>query len=175
MTETAAPLLELTLTPHRSLPRAGFLALMAALIAFNFVAGVIFLIAGAWPVVGFLGLDVLLVWIAFKLSYARARQSERLVFYRDRLTIRHRDHWGHERRVELQPYWLQVRVQRRNGEAQRLVLASHGKGHVIGSFLAADERERLAVHLREVLAALRQGRPLPAPPVHPAPTTSIVA
>lgn len=165
------PLLELTLTPHRSLPRAGFLALMAALVAFNFVAGLVFLVVGAWPVVGFLGLDVLLVWLAFRLSYARARQSERLAFYADRLRIEHRDPWGRVRHLELQPYWLQVRVQRLNGEARRLLLTSHGRSHVIGSFLAAEERERLASHLRDVLAALRDGRPIPAPP----PSVSILA
>lgn len=171
----SSPLLELTLTPHRSLPRSGFLALMAVLVAFNFIAGLVFLKVGAWPVVGFLGLDVFLVWFAFKLSYARARQSERLAFYPDRLRIEHRDPWGRSRSIELQPYWLKVRVQRHNGEARRLILASHGQGHVVGSFLAADERERLAVHLRNVLSALRSGAPLPPPPTHPAPLTSIIA
>lgn len=175
MTAAPPPLLELVLTPHRSLPRSGFVALMVALVAFNFVAGLVFLVVGAWPVIGFLGLDVLLVWLAFRLNYARARQSERLAFFPDRVRIDHRDHWGRERHVELQPYWLQVRVQRRNGAAQRLVLASHGRGHVVGSFLAVDERERLAAHLREVLVALREGRPLPPPPTDPAPSTSIVA
>jgi len=163
MTAPPLPLLELTLTPHRSLPRAGFLALMAALIAFNFVAGLVFIVVGAWPVIGFLGLDVLLVWLAFRLSYARARQSERLAFYADRLCIEQRDSRGRTSRFELQPYWLQVRVQRLNGEARRILLTSHGRSHVIGGFLAAEECERLATHLRDVLAALRDGRPLPSP------------
>ena len=72
------PLLELVLTPHRSLPRRGFAVLMAALVLFNLVAGLVFLVVGAWPVIGFLGLDVLLVWLAFRMNYARARQSERI-------------------------------------------------------------------------------------------------
>ena len=169
------PLLELTLTPHRSLPRHGFVALMAALIGFNFAAGLVFLIAGAWPVIGFLGLDVLLVWIAFKLNYARARQAEKLLFYSDRLAIWRRDHWGREAVVDLQPYWLRVRVVRQQGAVVRLLLTSHGRRYAIGQFLAPDERERLALHIDQVLSALRDGRPLPAPPAHPDPALSLLA
>jgi uncharacterized membrane protein len=169
------PLLELTLTPHRSLSHSGFVALMAALVAFNFVAGIVFLMVGAWPVVGFLGLDVFLVWLAFRMSYAHARQSERLALYHDRLAIWRRDHWGREQMTELQPYWLRVRVVRHQGAVARLLLLSHGRRHVIGQFLAPEERERLALHLDAVLSALRDGRPLPAPPTDPHPTTSLLA
>jgi len=169
------PLLELVLTPHRSLPRKGFAALMAALVLFNLVAGLVFLLVGAWPVIGFLGLDVLLVWLAFRMNYARARQSERIVLHRDRMSIWRRDHWGREQVVELQPYWLRVRVVRHQGAVSRLLLASHGRRHVIGQFLAPDERERLALHLDDVLVALREGRPLPAPPSHPSPAITFTA
>jgi uncharacterized membrane protein len=169
------PLLELTLTPHRSLSHQGFVALMAVLVAFNFVAGIVFLMVGAWPVAGFLGLDVFLVWFAFRMSYAHARQSEHLALYQDRLAIWRRDHWGREQLTELQPYWLRVRVVRHQGAVSRLLLLSHGRRHVIGQFLAPEERERLALHLDAVLAALRDGRPLPAPPTHPQPTTSLLA
>ena len=169
------PLAELTLTPHRSLPRQGFAALMAVLVGLNFVAGAVFLLVGAWPVIGFLGLDVLLVWVAFRLNYARARQVERLVFYRDRLTIRRRDHWGREQGLDLQPYWLRVRVVRHHGEVVRVLLASHGRRYAIGQFLAPDERERLALHIDDILAAMRDGRPLPSPPAHPSPALSLIA
>ena len=61
MDARAAPHLDLILAPHRSLTPAGFWAVMGVLIAANFVAGVMFLALGAWPVLGFLGLDVVLV------------------------------------------------------------------------------------------------------------------
>src|SRR5882724_5138615 len=53
-------------TPHRSLSRAGFLIVMAALGGISFVAGTAFLLLGAWPVFGFFGLDVLLVYSWFR-------------------------------------------------------------------------------------------------------------
>ena len=54
------------LTPHRSLSPTGFLIFMAVLGGISFVTGMVFLLAGAWPVFGFLGLDVLLVYWAFR-------------------------------------------------------------------------------------------------------------
>ncbi|MFY9735755.1 MAG: DUF2244 domain-containing protein, partial [Rhodoplanes sp.] len=52
-------------TPHRSLDGAGFLAVMFVLGGASFVLGLIFLLSGAWPIVGFLGLVVALVYVAF--------------------------------------------------------------------------------------------------------------
>ena len=86
-----------------------------------------------------------------------------------------RDHWGREAVVDLQPYWLRVRVVRQQGAVVRLLLTSHGRRYAIGQFLAPDERERLALHIDQVLSALRDGRPLPAPPAHPDPALSLLA
>ena len=61
------------LTPHRSLGPRGFLILMSAVATVSFVAGFAFLLMGAWPVFGFFGLDVALVYLAFKLNYRAAR------------------------------------------------------------------------------------------------------
>src|SRR6266566_9039564 len=63
-------------TPHRSLSRAGFLIVMAALGGISFVAGTAFLLLGAWPVFGFFGLDVLLVYWAFRANYRAAAAFE---------------------------------------------------------------------------------------------------
>jgi uncharacterized membrane protein len=64
------------LTPHRSLGRTGFVVLMCLIGGISFVAGLVFFIAGAWPVMGFFWLDVLLVYIAFKVSYRSAAAYE---------------------------------------------------------------------------------------------------
>ena len=65
------------ITPHRSLGRVGFLVLMALFGGVSFVAGMVFLLIGAWPVFGFLGLDVLLVYWAFRLNYRAPRPTRR--------------------------------------------------------------------------------------------------
>ena len=64
------------LTPHRSLNRTGFLVLMAFITVISFAAGVVFWWIGAWPVFGFFGLDVLVIYWAFRINF-RTRQSLR--------------------------------------------------------------------------------------------------
>src|SRR3546814_15431204 len=66
-----AALFDAELRPHRSLSPRGFLLLMASVCAFSFAGGLAFYLAGAWPVIGFLGADVLLISPAFKRSEER--------------------------------------------------------------------------------------------------------
>ena len=66
------------LTPHRSLTREGFIAVMALIAGVNLIGGAVFFIAGAWPVAGFMGLDVLLIWWAFRANFADGRRAERI-------------------------------------------------------------------------------------------------
>jgi uncharacterized membrane protein len=146
------PLLDLTLRPHRSLSPAGFAWLMGLLCAVSFVAGLVFLLVGAWPVVGFLGLDVLLVWIAFRASYARGRQRERVTLFEDRLEIERVDPQGRTTTESWQPYWLQVDLA---GRPEAVRLTSHGKSTWLGRFLPVDERAPLARTIADALAKLR--------------------
>ena len=67
------PAFSAVLTPHRSLGPRGFLLLMAAVAVASFTTGLVFLLAGAWPVIAFLAADVLLIYWAFLLSYRSGR------------------------------------------------------------------------------------------------------
>ena len=96
-------LFEALITPHRSLAPRGFLLLMGTLAGLSFGAGLGFVLLGAWPVVGFLGLEVLLVWVAFRISYRRARQYERLLLTRDALTVERMTFYGQRRAWTFQP------------------------------------------------------------------------
>ena len=64
------------ITPHRSLTSTGFVLVMALVGGFSFIGGLVFFAIGAWPVVGFLGLDVLLVYWAFRINYRAATAFE---------------------------------------------------------------------------------------------------
>jgi uncharacterized membrane protein len=153
----SAPLLDLTLRPHRSLSRQGFVVLMGLLVAVSFAAGAAFVAVGAWPVVGFLGLDVLLVWIAFRVSFARGRARERLTLHADRFEIERTDRWGRLERRQLEPYWLTVEMADQGAGVPLVRLRSHGKSTVVGAFLGAGERTQLARTLEEALRHWRQG------------------
>ena len=153
---TEAPLFDALLTPHRSLGPRGFLPLMGMLCTLSFGAGLAFFLSGAWPVVGFLGLDVLLVWAAFRLNYRAARQYERLVLTRESLAVERVTHHGERRSWSFQPAWVRVDIAEPAEPDTPLELRSHGRRLSIGSFLSAEERVALARALRAALAEARR-------------------
>jgi uncharacterized membrane protein len=157
-----AVLFDAVLRPHRSLGPRGFLLLMAAFGALSFVAGIAFVSAGAWPVVGFFGLDILLVYVAFKASYRSGRMTETVRLTERALEVREVDPGGRERSWRFQPYWLRVEMDDPPEHDSQLTLRSHGRGLVIGAFLAPEERLDLANALRDALSQLRRGTGAPA-------------
>ena len=68
-----------SLSPHRSLSPEGFKWLIRGAVAANLMIGLPMYLLGAWPVMGFMGLDVFLLWYMFKRNYLDARRSETLV------------------------------------------------------------------------------------------------
>jgi uncharacterized membrane protein len=149
-------LFDAVLSPHRSLPRSGARVLLAGFAAASTAVGLGFYLIGAWPVVGFLGLDVALLWGALRLSYVTARRSERLRLSPDALTIHRVDQWGRAESVALAPpQWLRVEMDDPPRHASRLRIGSHGRGVTVGDFLQPEERLEVARALRAALARLR--------------------
>jgi uncharacterized membrane protein len=153
----AAPpvFLDTVLAPHRSLPPAGFVAVMAVFAGISFVAGTIFVLRGAWPVMGFFGLDVALVYVAFHINYRSARRQERVRLAEDALTVERIDVRGARRSWRFQPYWLRVVLEEQPDDSNRLIISSHGRSLVLGSFLGAGERRSFAARLQDALARWR--------------------
>ncbi|MGD9616967.1 MAG: DUF2244 domain-containing protein [Alphaproteobacteria bacterium] len=142
---------ERVLLPHRSLPSHGFHILMLLLGLVSLALGIGFVMIGAWPVVGFFGLDVALVYLAFRLSYRSARQREILRLAGEEFTVERVDVYGERRVWRFQPFWLRVILLERPDESNRLLLASHGRTLPIADFLGAPTRRELAETLRSVL------------------------
>jgi uncharacterized membrane protein len=153
MAEAEPLLLDLVLRPHRSLGPAGFRVLMGVLIAFGFVSGIVFLVLGAWPVLGFLGIDVVLVYLAFRMSYAAGRVYERIRLSPAALTVDRVDRRGRHSHFALQPHWLRVEV---DDAASRLHLVSRGDSVDVAAFLPPDELNDVADMIRTALARLRE-------------------
>jgi uncharacterized membrane protein len=146
---------ERVLWPHRSLPPHGFHMLMLGLGLLSLAAGIGFVSVGAWPICGFFGLDVALLYLAFRISYRSARQRETLRLADDQFTVERVGIYGERRQWRFQPFWLRVVLEERPDESNRLSLASHGRSLVIGDFLAPPIRRELAANLRDVLARWR--------------------
>jgi uncharacterized membrane protein len=146
------------LTPHRSLNRTGFLVLMAFLSAISFAAGLAFWLMGAWPVLGFFGLDVLAIYWAFRINFRHARASEEIRITPSELRLRRVSHRGHVVEFVLNPLWVQL-DQKTHAEfgIEKLYLLSKGRRVSIASFLGPDEKASFAKALTAALAAARRG------------------
>ncbi|MGE5269354.1 MAG: DUF2244 domain-containing protein [Thiohalocapsa sp.] len=146
---------ERILLPHRSLPPRGFHVMMALLALLSVVVGIIFVSLGAWPIFGFFGIDVALLYLAFRLSYRSARRREILRLAGDDFTVERIDIYGERRLWRFQPFWLRVVLEERPDESNRLYVASHGRQLVIGDFLGPPMRRELAASLRTALGRWR--------------------
>jgi uncharacterized membrane protein len=149
-------LFERLLRPKRSLGPIGFWLVIGVVGVTSLFNGVLFLMLGAWPVLGFYGLDALLLFVLMRSNLRRAGRSwESLRLTAGRLVIEHGDHRGVSHRIELQPYWLRVDVDRSEVGQNRVTLTSHGQRFAIGGFLAPSDRAHLARDLSAALDRLR--------------------
>ena len=150
------PLFSAVLRPHRSLSPRGFMLVMLALISCSFTAGLAFWSMGAWPVVGFFGLDILLVQLAFRANYRQARAFEEVAVFPDRLTIRQTTSRGETTEADFNPYWARIEVERHpEAGVTRVTIASHGRRLDVAGLLGPWERESFADALARALAEAR--------------------
>jgi uncharacterized membrane protein len=144
------------LSPHRSLSRAGFVAVMAVLAGASFTAGIAFLMMGAWPVFGFFGLDVALVYLAFRANYRAARAFEEIRVTPNLLLVRQVSAQGQARESRLNPRWVRIETDRDDlSGVTRVALVSRGVPLVVGSFLPPLHKEQLSHALATALATAR--------------------
>ena len=149
-------LFDAVLRPHRSLSPLGFRLLMASFACAFLALGLYFTLLGAWPILPFCGLEILLLWGAFKLNYRAGRRYESVRLTPERLEVAQVQPSGAaERHAFAPPHWLAVVLEETTGGGNRLTLRSHGRSLSIGEFLSPDERVELAQALRGALARLR--------------------
>ena len=147
-----------TLTPHRSLGRVGFFLLMLLFGAVSFITGMLFLVIGAWPVLGFFGLDLLLLYWAFRLNYRHANAYEQVTVTSSELRVRKVSHLGRSREWVLNPLWVKLeKVVHEEFGIERLFLVSRGHRLLIAGFLSPDEKASFAQALSAALGEARRG------------------
>ena len=156
--ESQPELFSALLTPHRSLNRTGFVVLMAFLSVVSFAAGLAFLLMGAWPVFGFFGLDVLVIYWAFRVNYRDAKATEEISVTHSELRVRRVSHRGHVVEFVLNPLWVRLDQQTHpEFGIEKLYLLSKGRRVAIASFLGPDEKASFAKALTAALQAARRG------------------
>jgi uncharacterized membrane protein len=145
------------LTPHRSLSRTGFLVLMLIMCVSCFGTGLVFLLSGAWPVFLFLGLDVLLVYVAFRLNYRSGRQFETVEVTPDLLTVTRHEPSGRSRSFAFNPFWTRVLLIEWPDGRNDLKITAQGRELSFGRFLTDDERRDFADALKGALVSAKGG------------------
>lgn len=144
--------------PHRSLGSLGFLIMMVAIGGVSFAAGMIFLLMGAWPVFGFFGLDVLLIYWAFRVNYRAAAAYEKVTVTPSELKLQKVSHRGQISEWTLNPVWVRLdRVTHEEFGIEQLFLVSRGRRLPIASFLGPREKESFARALGAAISEAKRG------------------
>ena len=146
------------LTPHRSLSQTGFLVLMSIVTVGSFIAGMIFLMMGAWPVFLFFALDALMIYWAFRINFLQAKATEEISITHFELRVRRTSHRGHIVEWVLNPLWVHLdqKVHEEYG-IERLYLVSRGRRISIASFLGPDEKLSFVKALSAALQLAKRG------------------
>jgi uncharacterized membrane protein len=153
-------LFQAQLKPHRSLSRRAFRRVMIGVTLFSLTVGLVTFFAGAWPVFGFMGLDIVLVYGALSISYRRGLVTETLELDDHMLTVERTGPRGASRLWRLQPAWLKVELAEPILPQTPVILRSHGQTLPIGVFLHPKQRREIAADLRGALARWRRPRAL---------------
>ena len=159
--DTQPEMFSALLTPHRSLNRTGFVAVMAFVTFVSFVAGLAFLLMGAWPVFGVFGLDVLAIYWAFRVNFRRAKASEEILVTPSELRLRRISHRGHVVEFVLNPLWVRLdQISHAEYGIEKLYLVSKGR-HLVDRQLSGARRKSQLCQSLDGGAAGRQARPDP--------------
>ncbi|MCE9522857.1 MAG: DUF2244 domain-containing protein [Alphaproteobacteria bacterium] len=153
------PRFEAVIHPYRSLGPLGFKILLGVVIAANAVGAAVMLSVGAWPVAGFMGLDVLAVYVAFRLSYGQMRAFERITINGEALIVERVDVKGRRRAWQFPSYWVNVVFDGDEEFEATVTVRSHGRSLEIGEYLSPFERKAFADALK---LALHDAKALPA-------------
>ena len=141
----AKPLFAATLTPHRSLTPTGKKVVIGLVAALALVPGVVFYVAGAWPVVGFMGLDVLAIWAALTISMRGGKAYEVVTLWPTSLELKKVDAKGTEELLSFVPKSVKFVIDRDyNERVTALWLKGENQKVPLGVFLSADEKLSLS-------------------------------
>lgn len=154
--ENVPPAAELQLWPNRSLPRGGFVFVIA-------MAAVLLLVPllallgrpQLWGVLPFIMLTVGGLWLALRSNYASGKLIERLRLWPDRIEINRFEPKGRQRNWVANPHWVRMELHETGGPVESyLTLKGGGREVELGAFLSPEERVALKGEVERAIAQL---------------------
>ncbi len=117
--------------------------------AFSVSIALTFAAFGAWPVMPFTGLEMAVLYAAFRYVDRHASDYEIIEIRGDRVRIETRV-GSQVQSVEFNRHWAQLVTNSGSGEP-RLAFRSHGREVEFGRHLTSRDRERVAREIRQQL------------------------
>jgi len=148
-------LFEAVIRPRRSLSATGLRWLLAAIAVLSGLIAARFWMIGAWPVIGFCGLEIALAGVLLYLNHRSARAQEQVLLHGDRLRLVTIGPSGAMRERSLPSAWLTIQLEEHPRRALRLLACTRTAHAEIGLALGEVEKRDLA---RALLSALHASR-----------------
>lgn len=126
-----------------------FVGFYASLALFSVTIAALLVVHGAWPVLPFTGIELLVVGVAFVIHARHAVDYERIRLFPNRLVI---EQMSAQKltQYEFNPRW--VRIERGASPRDPIQVVSRGQTVVVGVHLAQYRRASFASELRVALA-----------------------
>lgn len=151
---TNTAIFEAVITPHRSLGPTGLRWLIVALTTPSLLVSAGLWLAGAWPVIGFTGIEVVLaVWLLVRHA-AIEGESEVLLLSDGGLHII-RSRRGRRSEMHVPVRWLRSSIEDRPGRTPALMLRGGRIAVEIATSLGETEKRDLANSLGDALSRQR--------------------
>jgi len=139
--------------PNSSLTPSGRMGVVLALAVFSLTVAFGFVLAGAWLVFPFAGLELLAVAYAFYYIGCHASDYESITIDGDRLAIEQRS-YKNVNQIVFHRYWARLVLRDTPAGEQRLWLRSHGKEVEVGHYMDNEQRLALAQQLQQRIGAI---------------------
>ena len=141
----ARPLFAARLTPHRSLTTRGYRWVIALACIMATIPALVFFSMGAWPIVGFLGIDLLAIWWALSSSMRAGKEFEEVTLWPDELEVKQVGANGKSQLTRFNPFSVKLVIDRDfNERVTGLHLRTKDADMVLGAFLSTDEKSSFA-------------------------------
>ena len=159
MTQTTATVyFDATLTPNTALSPRAFLIVMGLVGLMSFLAGIMFLSMGAFPVLGWFGLDALAIWFAFRKNFQNLKQATHITVTAEDIAISHTQPGSEPREARMPTTFTRISLEHPDRKPSELRLAHAQTTYVIGRFLTPSERKSLHDALKAAVTRARSER-----------------
>mgnify|MGYP001186512070 CR=1 FL=1 len=145
--------LNIKIYPNNSLSQKGFYILMIFITLPCLFIGGMFFFMGAWPVLGFMGLELILIYIFFKILFHKNNFYEHVTLDKSKFNIHYSNKNKIFNTIVLEPTWIKVNIENKN---KTLIISTHGKTIELGKCLALKEKTNLAETIKSALINWKQ-------------------